>query len=105
MHPAENGALHWFLQPANQWDLFKFLVPLVMLLVGWAWRVEKTLARHDMMHDRQTETLAKVEKLLADWTQVKEDRASRLAVVEAKLDLLLAQVGAQAAGGGRSRTP
>lgn len=77
------------------WHTLVTVAPFVLGIAGWAVRVEKALSRHDLLLERQTEALTKIEKVLEDWTEVKEQRAVSMSRLEAKMDLLMAHFAQQ----------
>lgn len=67
------------------WDVAKFAIPFLFLLIGWAWRVELRLASHD----RLFEAVTRIEKSLDELANDQTKRSERLVRLETKLDLLL----------------
>lgn len=70
-------------------EIAKFAIPLLMMLIAWAWRVELRLSNHASLIEKINETLGKVGATLDEWNDVKNDRGERLMRLETKIDLLL----------------
>ena len=113
---APASAASWWLEPATIWDVLKWLIAGLAAIVGWAIRIEITLSRHAGTLESQGQTLGKhdeiiasnakliekheslleahikslehIDRTLAEWTIVKEERAARLMKIETRLERL-----------------
>lgn len=81
----------WWMQTANQWDVFKFLLPFMVLVSFWAVRIEVNQARTDSKFEACTQTLKDVEAALKSLNDAKDERGQRMARVEAKIDIVMQQ--------------
>jgi septal ring factor EnvC (AmiA/AmiB activator) len=84
-------------QPATQWDVFKFFLPLVIACCLWAVRVEINQARNEARFEQivitlrqQNDTLRDIQSTLKEFSTTRDERGQRLASIEAKIDILMA---------------
>jgi septal ring factor EnvC (AmiA/AmiB activator) len=85
-------------QPATQWDVFKFFLPLLLSCSLWAVRVEVNQAKNDARFEQiaitlkqQNDTLRDIQGVLKDFATTRDERGQRLASIEAKVDILIAK--------------
>jgi septal ring factor EnvC (AmiA/AmiB activator) len=83
-------------QPATQWDVFKFFLPMLVACCLWAVRVEVNQARNEARFEainvtlqQQNSTLRDIQSTLKEFAATKDERGQRLASIEAKIDVMM----------------
>jgi septal ring factor EnvC (AmiA/AmiB activator) len=69
--------------PATWLQIVLAILPIMIALGSWCFSIQMSVARHDQMLNQQTAVLAKMEKTLDGYQDLRDDRTSRLATLEA----------------------
>ena len=79
---------NFWMKPATVLDLSKWLLSLLLLIVGWGVSVEVRMARQDVTLQSINQTLASLNKSVDQFNEIKDERGQRLARIEVGVEML-----------------